>query len=155
MSNGSKRVARYRVGLNPDRPLVVAEGALVACGSDASRIASAALAGLVSERLIVIGLNSRNRVVGIVTVAEGGDSALCVHAKEVLRAALLLGGTAFVLAHNHPGGDPFPSPHDLSFTKKVAEGSRAIGTNLVDHVVVAPEAGTHYSFLEHGLLEEV
>ena len=73
-----------------------------------------------------------------------------VGARDPLRVALRDGGSAFVLVHNHPSGDPSASREDLRFTEQVAEAADVIGVPLLDHVIVA--RGGYLSMLDHGVL---
>jgi DNA repair protein RadC len=70
--------------------------------------------------------------------------------RDPLRAALREGASAFVLVHNHPSGDPTPSPEDISFTQKIAAAADVVATPLLDHVVVARSG--YASLLDSGLM---
>ena len=81
-------------------------------------------------------------------VASGGIHGLHVAARDALRIALREGASAFVLVHNHPSGDPAPSPEDIAFTRAVERAAGVVGTPLLDHVVIARRRAT--SMLEAG-----
>jgi DNA repair protein RadC len=83
-------------------------------------------------------------------VAAGGLHGLHVTARDPLRFVVREAASTFVLVHNHPSGDPSPSEEDLAFTRAVVEGSVAVGTPLLDHVIVARRQST--SMLEAGVL---
>ena len=68
----------------------------------------------------------------------------------MLRLALLEAASALVLVHNHPSGDPTPSPEDIAMTRVLAEAAEIVGVAVVDHVVVA--RGAYASMLDLGLL---
>jgi DNA repair protein RadC len=70
--------------------------------------------------------------------------------RDVLRVAVREAASAFVLAHNHPSGDPAPSEEDIAFTRAGAQAAAVVGTPLLDHVVVARRQSR--SMLELGLL---
>jgi len=89
------------------------------------------------EELWVLALDGNNRLRAARCVASGGLHGMFVSARDPLRAALREGASAFVLVHNHPSGDPTPSPEDVTFTAKVAAAARLVATPLVDHVIVA------------------
>ncbi len=108
------------------------------------------LATLDHEELWVLGLDGRNGLRAARRVASGGIHGLHVGVRDVLRAALREAASAIVLVHNHPSGDPQPSEQDVTFTRAVAEGAAAVGTPLVDHVIIARERAS--SLLELGLL---
>jgi DNA repair protein RadC len=73
-----------------------------------------------------------------------------VYPREVVRRALELGAAAVVLVHNHPSGDPTPSPEDVTMTRHVCRAARAVGVTVRDHVVVGN--GRTVSFREAGLM---
>ncbi|HEY6459601.1 MAG TPA: JAB domain-containing protein, partial [Polyangiaceae bacterium] len=108
------------------------------------------LATLDHEELWVLALDGRHGLRAARRVASGGIHGLHVTARDPLRIALREAASAFVLVHNHPSGDPTPSDEDVAFTRAVAEGAAAIGTPLVDHVVVARRRSI--SMLDCGLL---
>jgi DNA repair protein RadC len=98
----------------------------------------------------VLALDGRHGLRAARRVASGGIHGLHVTARDPLRIALREAASAFVLVHNHPSGDPTPSDEDLAFTRVVVEGAAAIGTPMLDHVVVARRRAT--SMLDAGLL---
>jgi DNA repair protein RadC len=86
--------------------------------------------------LIALMLDGQGRLTSVATLAQGGMHGTAVAARDVLRAVLAAHASAFVLAHNHPSGDPTPSREDKTFTKAIREAAALVGTPLVDHVVV-------------------
>jgi DNA repair protein RadC len=59
-----------------------------------------------------------------------------IHPREVFRAAIMSGGAAVVLIHNHPSGDPNPSGEDLQLTRRMAQAGQILGISVLDHVVI-------------------
>ena len=108
------------------------------------------LATLDHEELWLLALDGHHGLRAARRVASGGIHGLHVAARDPLRIALREGASAFVLVHNHPSGDPTPSPEDLSFTRVVERAAAVVGTPLVDHVVVARRRAL--SMLEAGML---
>jgi DNA repair protein RadC len=86
-------------------------------------------------------------------LARGGLHACALTARDVLRPIVREAVSAFVLVHNHPGGDPCPSDDDVRFTRAVHAGATTLGIALVDHVVIARSG--HVSMLEAGMLAEL
>jgi DNA repair protein RadC len=76
-----------------------------------------------------------------------------VGVRDVLRSALREAASAFILVHNHPSGDPTPSPEDVTFTSAVAAAATVVGTPLVDHVIIARQRSS--SLLELGLMTPI
>ena len=91
------------------------------------------------ERFGVLYLNTRNQPLGCETVAVGGLNVAALQPREVFEPALRLGAAAVILAHNHPSGDPTPSPEDLAVTRHLREAGRLLGIEVLDHLVVSAE----------------
>jgi len=123
----------------------------IRCSKDVLRVIGPRLRLLDHEQLWIVGVDGGNHPVGARRLAEGGRHGCAVLARDVLRAALSMGAVSFILAHNHPGGDPTPSRHDLHLTRTIARAASMIGLPLLDHVIVAPSA--HVSMLDVGLFE--
>jgi len=102
------------------------------------------------EYMFVICLDGRNNVKHIGQVSQGGLHGCAVSVRDILRIGLVAGASAIVLCHNHPSGNSWPSPEDISMTKAVCKASEVIGIPLVDHVIVAGDS--HTSMLEMGLM---
>jgi DNA repair protein RadC len=81
-------------------------------------------------------LDGRNRVQGEVRVSEGSLTAALVHPREVFAPAIRTGAAALVLAHNHPSGDPTPSPEDAVLTERLRQAGELVGVRVLDHVVI-------------------
>ena len=91
------------------------------------------------ERFSVLYLNTRNQPLGCETVAVGGLNVAALQPREVFEPALRLQAAAVILAHNHPSGDPTPSPEDLAVTRHLREAGRLLGIEVLDHLVVSAE----------------
>lgn len=103
------------------------------------------------EEMWVLGLDSRNGLRTTRRVAQGGLHGCSVLPRDVLRAALQESASAIVLVHNHPGGDPTPSPEDLEMTGRVARAGHTVGVPLLDHVIVS-STGRYVSMLDLGVM---
>jgi DNA repair protein RadC len=103
------------------------------------------------EEMWLIALDGRNRPISTRRVAQGGLHGCSVLPRDIARAALYEGATAYVLVHNHPSGDPSPSPEDLDVTRKLADAGALVGLPLVDHVIVSP-CGKYCSLLDMGAI---
>jgi len=95
-------------------------------------------------------LNAQNRVLRDVLITRGVLDSSLIHAREVFRPAILESAAAVLLVHNHPSGDPDPSPEDRAVTRQLVEAGRAVGIHVLDHVVVGD--GRFVSLSERGLL---
>lgn len=79
----------------------------------------------------------RGRIISEREHFVGGLDRTSVEPRAVLKEALRLGATAVVIFHNHPSGDPEPSPEDIAFTRRLGRAAAAVGVDLVDHLVLA------------------
>lgn len=150
---GARLAAAIELGVRAARLAHAVERAPATSAHDVERWARRRLSGLAHEELWALLLDARNRIVGERMLARGGLHACALTARDVLRPVVREAASAFVLVHNHPGGDPCPSREDIAFTRTVSAGATTLGVTLVDHVVVAREG--HVSLLEAGLLDEL
>lgn len=105
---------------------------------DALGLLEPRLAHLETETSIALLLDRKHRVLAETTIGIGGIAHAPLDAREVFAAALRHPGVAAVLvAHNHPSGDPAPSPDDLAVTRRLARAGDLLGLELLDHVIVA------------------
>ncbi len=95
------------------------------------------LAALDYEEVWLLCLDGRSGLKASTRIAQGGLHGCALTARDVLTPAVKNGAAAILLVHNHPSGDPQPSPDDIEMTKHVAKCSELIGIPLLDHVVVA------------------
>lgn len=102
------------------------------------------------EEFRVLLLNTQHAVTREIVVTVGTLDTSVVHPREVFRAAVLESAAAVILVHNHPSGDPTPSPEDHTVTAQLVAAGRMIGIPVLDHVVMGD--GCYVSFVEAGLL---
>jgi DNA repair protein RadC len=93
-------------------------------------------AGWNVERLQVVMLNTRRRLIRVETVSEGILDQVPVHAREVFRRAIAANAHAIVLAHNHPSGDPLPSEADIRVTRDLNRAGHLLKIELLDHIIL-------------------
>ncbi|MCP4674693.1 MAG: DNA repair protein RadC [Deltaproteobacteria bacterium] len=120
------------------------------CSSDIFEVYRARLGLLRQEIFIVVGLNSRNETVRELTVAKGSVSECRVEPSAVFRPLIAEAATRAILLHNHPSGDPTPSPYDVALTKRLAKIGELIGIPILDHVVIG--GNTYSSLRDLGLI---
>jgi DNA repair protein RadC len=151
---GLAGAARIAAGLELGRRALARASAArrlnLACSKDVAAWAMPRLSELDHEQVWVLALDCRNGLRASRRVAQGGLHGCSIDARDVLRAAVREAASAFVLVHNHPSGDPSPSTEDVDLTHTVARAATAIGTPLVDHVIVGRER--HVSLFDIGLL---
>lgn len=108
------------------------------------------MAHLTVERVRVLYLDTRNRLVEDHHVGDGSIDEAAIHPREVIRKGLDLGATALILVHNHPSGSPQPSRADIQITQRIAEAGRLLGITVHDHVIIGREG--HVSLKAKGLI---
>ncbi len=99
------------------------------------------------ESFVAIAVNSRNRVTGEWIVARGWESGVNLTPRQVFTLLVKEGAHRVVFVHNHPSGDPAPSPEDVRFTARLLEAGRFLDIRVLDHVIVSP--GGHASLRDH------
>lgn len=115
-----------------------------------TRFAKMKLAGLKHEAFMVVYVNVKNMVIGHEIVNEGTVDHAVVYPRRIIESALATHAAGLILVHNHPSGDPEPSPEDRKLTRNIVDAARTMDIRVLDHVVVG-RAG-HYSFHENNLL---
>jgi len=116
---------------------------------DAFEILRCFLGGLDHEELWVMNLDTRNRVMHLVKLYQGSVNSSQVRVAEVFRAAITDNAPAILLAHNHPSGDPSPSPDDVSVTRAILQAGKLLDIELLDHLVITQDR--FVSLKERGL----
>jgi DNA repair protein RadC len=102
--------------------------------------------GGAAERFGVVLLDTRHRVIRTTVLALGTQNSSLVEPRDVFREATLGGAAAIVVFHNHPSGDPTPSPDDMELTRRLVAAGVLMGIDLVDHLVLGDVR--YYSFKE-------
>lgn len=108
---------------------------------DAKRFARESLAPYFAdkhnqEEFLIVTLDTRHRPIRIVRITRGTLDASLVHPREVFSAAVADCASALLLAHNHPSGDPTPSPQDLALTERLVKCGELMGIRILDHLIV-------------------
>lgn len=102
------------------------------------------------EEFWALYLDTQNRVISERRVTVGLLNSSLVHPREVFAPAIARAAASVILAHNHPSGDPDPSPEDLEVTWQLVESGRLLGIPVRDHIVIGD--GRYISLLERGLV---
>jgi DNA repair protein RadC len=98
------------------------------------------MGGLEREELRVVILDTKNHVLRVATVYQGNVSASLVRVGELYRDAVRHNAASVILVHNHPSGDPAPSPDDLHLTAEALAAGRLLDIALLDHLVIGHDA---------------
>ncbi len=108
------------------------------------------MAFLMTERVRMLHLNSKNMLIRDEVMAEGSIDQAAVHVREVIRRAIDLGSAAIIIVHNHPSGDPQPSRADINLTRDIVEAGKRLGIAVHDHIIIGAKG--HSSMRAMGLL---
>ncbi len=112
-----------------ERPLIRTPG-------DAAQILMPILAHREQEYMIVMPLDTRNRMLDLIELYHGSLNASLVRVGELFRPALQRNAAGILIAHNHPSSDPDPSPDDVLVTRSIVEAGKLLDVNVVDHLVI-------------------
>ena len=104
---------------------------------------------LEQEHMRLILLDSRHEVISMPTVYKGSLNTAVVRVAEVFKEALRQNAAAIVVSHNHPSGDPSPSPEDIRVTRSFVEAGKLLGVDVIDHVIIGHNR--YVSLKERGL----
>ena len=123
---------------------------VIATSDDVVRLFRPQLERLDHEECWVVYLTSSNRIIERQRVSQGGVTATVVDHRLIIKRALELLATRFILIHNHPSGTPEASPQDKALTDKVVRAAALFDIRLLDHVIIARDG--NFSFQASGLL---
>ena len=126
------------------------EGAPIRSPRDVWQLYAPRLQDLPVEEFHVAVLDAQHRVERDILVSRGLLNASLVHPREVFREAIAERAAAIILVHNHPSGDPSPSPEDRNVTEQLVAAGRLLDIPVHDHIIVG--RGRYASFAEAGLL---
>ena len=117
--------------------------------ADAADLVRYEMSALEQEHLRVLLLDTRNHVLDIVEVYRGSVNSSQVRVAEVFKPAVRRGAPALIVVHNHPSGDPTPSPDDVAVTRAFVQAGKLLDIEILDHLVIGQ--GRYVSLKERGL----
>lgn len=149
---GPAKAAQLKAALELGRRLLVAspqERPEVKSPADAANLLLLEMGFLEQEHLKTILLDTRSRVIEIPTVCVGGLNMAAARMGDIFRGAIKAGASALILVHNHPSGDPTPSPEDIALTRQAVQAGELLGIEVLDHIVIGRQR--FVSLKERGL----
>lgn len=115
--------------------------------------AAALFASLIGEEPVevfgMLCLTTKRQLIAYHEISRGGIDQTIVSPREVFQTALLSHASGIVVGHNHPSGDPNPSPDDWNVTKRLIDAGTLMGINILDHIIVGHD-GQFFSFKDKG-----
>ncbi len=149
---GPAKAAQLKAAIEVGRRMAVAtpeERPAIQSPEDAAGLLLYEMAALEQEHLRVLLLDTRNRLERTVEVYRGSLNTSLIRIGGVFRDAVRYHAAAIIVAHNHPSGDPTPSPEDVNVTKAIVEAGRLLDIEVLDHLVIG--RGRYVSLKSQGL----
>ncbi len=129
--------------------LVPEERPAITSPADAAALVQYEMSALPQEHLRVINLDTRNRVINIEKLYVGSLNASTVRVGEIFKSAIQRNAATVIILHNHPSGDPAPSPEDVALTRAIVQAGKLLDIEVLDHLVIGQ--GRYVSLKERGL----
>ena len=117
--------------------------------ADAAALVQYEMGGLEKEHMRALLLDSRNHVLDVVEIALGSLNSAHIRVGEIFTPAVRRNAAAIIVAHNHPSGDPTPSPDDVAVTRAIVQAGKLLDIEVLDHLVIGQ--GRFVSLKERGL----
>jgi DNA repair protein RadC len=129
------------------QPLAIKNGQKSASRNEIHRLIRNKIGSFSQEHFIVLSLDTRSKILAVDTVFIGTLTSSLVHPRETLEAAVRRHAASFIIAHNHPSGDPEPSEEDTKVTKLIFEAGQVMGITMLDHLIIGHNS--HFSFRDN------
>jgi DNA repair protein RadC len=149
---GAAKAATLQAALEIGRRVLLAEHQerfQIKSPTDAAQLLMREMSHLEQEHLRTVLLDTKNRVQTIATVYIGSLNTSMVRVGEIFREAIKRNSAALIVAHNHPSGDPTPSPEDVLVTREIISAGNLLDVQVLDHLVIGQ--GRFVSMRERGL----
>ncbi len=149
---GEAKAAQLKAAIELGRRLTLEspdERPTINSPGDAAVLVMYEMGALEQEHLRVMLLDRRNRVLDVVELYRGSVSSAQVRVGEVFREAVRKNASALIVIHNHPSGDPTPSPDDVALTRAIVQAGKMLDVDVLDHLVIGQ--GRWVSLKERGL----
>ena len=152
---GPAKAAQLKAAIELGRRLAAAEPGerpVIQSPAQAAELLMYEMGALEKEHLRVLLLDTRNRLQRIVEVYQGSLNSSLIRIAEVFRDAVRSNAASIIVAHNHPSGDPSPSPEDVAVTKALIEAGKLLDIEVLDHLIIG--RGRFISIKSKGLAFE-
>jgi DNA repair protein RadC len=140
---GPAKAAQLKAAIELGRRLSLAEledKPIINSPNDAAAIVQYEMGALETEHLRTILLDTRNRVIRIAEIYKGSLNASVIRVGEVFREAIRLNAASLIVVHNHPSGDPTPSPEDVAVTRAIIDAGELLNIEVLDHLVIGKKS---------------
>lgn len=149
---GKAKVTQIKAALELGRRLVATSPEArpqVRSPGDAANLIQAEMSLLEQEQLRTLMLDTKNRVIRVHTLYMGSLNANHLRVGELFREAVRANCAAIIVAHNHPSGDPTPSPEDVQVTREIVKAGKMLDIDVLDHLIIGQQR--YVSLKERGL----
>lgn len=149
---GQAKAAQLKAALELGRRLSSThpeERAVVRSPQDVANLLMAEMSFLDQEQLRVVLLTSKNQVISIPDVYKGNVNTSLIRPSELFREAVRENCPAIIVVHNHPSGDPDPSPEDIAVTEQIVAAGRVLDIEVLDHMIIGGQR--YVSLKERGV----
>jgi DNA repair protein RadC len=149
---GPAKAAQIKAAIELGRRLTIEkpeERPAIHSPDDAANLVKYEMSALEQEELRVMLLDTRNRVTGVVNIYRGSLNSSQVRVGELFKHAVRRSAAAIIVVHNHPSGDPNPSPDDIAVTRAIVQAGKLLDIDVLDHLVIG--GGRYVSLKERGL----
>jgi len=149
---GPAKAAQIKAAIELGRRLATqtpTEQTTIHSPDDAANLVKYEMSALEQEELRVMLLDTRNHVSGVVNVYRGSLNSSQVRVGELFKHAVRRSAAAIIVIHNHPSGDPSPSPDDIAVTRAIVQAGKLLDIEVLDHLVIGN--GRYVSLKERGL----
>jgi DNA repair protein RadC len=149
---GDAKTAQLKAALEIGRRLLLAtreERFQIRSPNDVAQLLMVEMSHLDQEHLRVVNLDTKNRVQKITTVYIGSVNSSAVRVGELFKDAIRLNSAAMIVVHNHPSGQPDPSPEDILVTRQIADAGKLLDVEVLDHLIIGN--GRFVSLRERGV----
>jgi DNA repair protein RadC len=139
---GEAKASQLKASLELGRRLLSTqpgERPLVRSPEDIANLLQAEMALLEQEELRVVLLNSKNQVLSIPQLYKGSVNTSQVRVSELFRDAVRENCPALIVVHNHPSGDPTPSPEDIQITEQMVNSGKLLDIEVLDHIIIGQQ----------------
>jgi DNA repair protein RadC len=149
---GPAKVAQVKAAMELGRRLLVEspeERPQIRSPADAANLVMSEMAYLEQEHLRVMLLDTKNRVLDTKRVYQGSLNTSLIRVGEIFREAVRANCASLIVLHNHPSGDPTPSPEDVAVTRQIVEAGKLLDVEVLDHLIIGQQR--FVSLKERGL----
>jgi len=140
---GAAKAAQIKAAIELGRRLSLEktqEKTTINSPQDAANLVRFEMSGLTREEIWVLLLDTRNRVIDIEKVYAGSLNSAFARIAELFKSAILRNAASIIAVHNHPSGDPTPSPEDIAMTRNMIQAGKLLDIPLLDHLIIGVDS---------------